>query len=263
MRLAVFFILSFLAFYFPSKAQATSCSSLSTVNILDFVAQNDVIFIGRKSTEPVDSERQEFRVNDSRHPRGFRIISGWNATRFEVVEPLKGVPDGTDNFVIYGTRGMSGENGTKSFSIYKKDEYLVFAYYDGNPELIAPNYDCVSTPRADLVISFLKGPYRYWYLILGFILFALLSVWWAGGLNNLISAPLVKTRNESKTPTIFKWQLPSRLRICVLVFLSSVAVLVFFNYILVYNFYPCRSFLGAIVGQLSFNLLSCLAPFPR
>ena len=133
MRYTIFFLSFFCALCFSQKSRA-NCSPVSRVNLIQFLFENDVIFIGEMNNMPAGSSIYELKI----------------------LMPLKGVPEGIDKlYVKKSVLGLSDE-----FDKTRMDEtnrkFLIYAYYGESSELVATRYSCQSIPQAKFIIYFLK-----------------------------------------------------------------------------------------------------------
>lgn len=172
MRFAIYFISFFFAFFIAHKAYAFSCTPelQDTYSILDILFQNDVIFVG----EWTDGE-EEFRS------KSFTYTAS-------VIEALKGLPHDVDTLKIKSDRML---DDMIPFSVLQgQPPSLIFAHFGTNSELFITHYRCKKIPRDEAIISFLKGPYRYRYLIVMLAGFLIFSIWRVGGVEKLLTTDL-------------------------------------------------------------------------
>lgn len=192
MRHTIFFISFFSAFLVAPKVFAYSCKpklknyltftifpdsqekkrsrkEKKQLNVLDLTFQNDVVFVG---------ELYGAQKNGRTYVYTYRVI-----------ETLKGLPAGTETLILKSNSSIKYKNREKK-EVYREPPDLLFARYEKNSELVMTDYDCEYIPRQEAMISFLKGPYRYRYLILVLVSFVIFSIWRVGGFRNFLTADL-------------------------------------------------------------------------
>ena len=165
MRYVLFF--SFLLVVCFSQQASAHCEPLRQVNIIQFLFENDVIFVGEMINMP----------------------AGSSIYKLKILTPLKGVPEGVSELYVKQIEYTSNDIDKISMDATHK-EFLIFAHYGENSELIATNYSCKDIPSAQFIIYFLKGPYKYRYLILILVAFVIFSIWRVGAPINFITADL-------------------------------------------------------------------------
>lgn len=172
--------------------------------------------------------------------------AGSSIYELKILMPLKGVPEGIDKlYVKKSVLGLSDE-----FDKTRMDEtnrkFLIYAYYGESSELVATRYSCQSIPQAKFIIYFLKGPYKYRYLSLLFIVFVAFAVWRAGGIKSIPLSDII----------------PLRLQKTIYFSLAYLLTIFVFYIVLKFNFFGCHSWLASLLHMMSLNLVSCFATYP-
>lgn len=152
-----------------------SCSSVKRISIVEFVYQNDVIFIGQQREKADQTRPYTFIVEE--------VLKGSLFPKDKVkIEPYR-------RLTFAGQ--LSSIRSLKSDKRYEKDMFLIYARYNKDNILVEQrSSECTSLPTSQTIIWFMKGPYKYRYAFLFTVILLAYLIWRVGGLRNFLTKDL-------------------------------------------------------------------------